>query len=115
MKSYCKPVLFLGVLFFSFAASAQQIKTWICPQSSANSLTNTIGPNQVMELLSGSFEPDSRVDIVQGDQSMFLGNGGGNLNTPFVIAGPAVITFRKTATGGQGTIISYRITTQPAH
>ena len=65
-----------------------------------------------MELLSGSFEPDSQIEIRHGTDVFILGNGGGSINTPFLIAGPAVVTFKKTATGGLGTIITYRVSQQ---
>lgn len=112
MKRLYKSLLPVLFVCCSFAASGQQIKTWMCPASSANAYTNTLAANQVMEILSGSFEPDSQVDIIMGQQTLRMGNGGANLSVPFVIAGPAVVVFKKTATGGQGTIISYRISQQ---
>ncbi len=112
MKRYYRILLPIFVFTLALSASAQQVKTWICPQSSAQSYTNTLAANQIMELLSGSFEPDSQIEIRRGTELFLMGNGGANINTPFVIAGPAIVTFRKTATGGQGTIISYRISQQ---
>ena len=109
--------LFVGAFLILACATppmqAQQIKTWMCPASNASSYTNTVPAGYVLEALSASFEPDSQVDIAIGRDTLRMGNGGASLGLPLVIAGPAVVTFRKTATGGQGTIITYRITPQP--
>ncbi|MDB6028839.1 MAG: hypothetical protein JWM68_5062 [Verrucomicrobiales bacterium] len=113
MKTFYKPAIALVILFIGFTASAQQIKTWMCPKSSAGSFTNTLAANQVMEILSASFEPDSQIEVTIGTDKLMMGNGGATLNTPMVLAGPAIIIFKKTSTGGLGTIISYRITPQP--
>ena len=105
-------VLIVSCVCLSANTHAQQIKTWMCPASDAGSNTNAVPAGYVLEALSASFEPDSQVEITIGKDTLRMGNGGANLGLPLVVAGPATVIFRKTATGGQGTIVTYRISPQ---
>ncbi len=112
MKSLWKVVLPVLLVSVSLTAKAQQVKTWICTASSAGGVTNNLAANQVLEILSAAYEPDTEITVTRQNDELRLVNGAANLSVPFLIAGPAVVVFRKTATGGTGTMISYRITTQ---
>ena len=99
-------------VFLSVALPAMAQTTWICPASSALALTNVLSTNQVMEIWSASYDSNTALDVIIGDQTVSLGagSGGATVPSPLIMAGPATIIFRKTSTGGAGCMFTYKIT-----
>ncbi len=99
----------MALLTLTFSATAQS--TWICPASSALALTNVLGTNQIMEIWSASYDSNTAMDVEMGDQKVSFGAGssGATIPTPFIMAGPATVIFRKTSTGGAGCMFTYKI------
>ncbi len=102
--------LFLLIFFTGVLSMHAQVTTWLQPTTVSTNMAITIEANQVLEILSLALDPSSSLDVVRGDQKVTLGSGGNpNLPYPLVLAGPATITLRKTSTGGQGSLMTFRI------
>lgn len=113
MKILKSTVIFLCVLTV-FPLLAQiggtQISSWIQPEGGTSSMTSTLSSNQVMEILSISVDASTAIEITIGEQTTTFGSGGNLVFPyPFIIAGPATVSFKKTSTGGSGGMITYRI------
>jgi hypothetical protein len=111
MKMLIKSILLTGFFVTVSQAFAQgQLMTWIQSSGASTSLTNVLSTNQVMEILSTSTDSSSQIDVTVANQTVSFG-GTGNLAqpTPFVVAGPATVIFRRTASGGSGGLITYRV------
>lgn len=106
-----KKLTLLLPLFFAGLLSAQaQVVTWINPENAATNRSVVINSGQVMEVLSIVLDSSSSVQIISGTDELTLGTPGNpNVPYPLVIAGPTTVVFKKTSTGGQGSMLTFRV------
>jgi hypothetical protein len=114
MKTYLKLFFLITFLTLTQAAWSQsqsqsQLKTWVQPAGSSANLTNTISANQVIEILSVALDTATSIDVTVGGNTVTFGNGNLTTPVPFVVAGPATLTIRKTSSGGLGGLVTFRL------
>jgi hypothetical protein len=111
MKTLLKLTFIVALALFASAVQAQ-FNTVILPSAGIFAQTNVLGTNQVMEIMTTSFGASGVIDVTANQATVSFGQGSLLVPAPFVIAGPAMVVFRKTSTGGEGGLITYRIMTE---
>ena len=105
-----KLILFLPIFLLGLLSANAQVVTWINPESNSTNHSVVINQGQVMEVLSIALDNSSSVQLISGTEEMTLGSPGNpNIPYPLVIAGPSTVIFKKTSTGGQGSMMTFRI------
>jgi hypothetical protein len=101
------PILLL--LTWTCTLSAQDVRTWIAPATAPSVLTCTTDTNQMMEIICGSFDANSSIEITSGTETYIM--NGTTLILPFTVGGSSTVAFRRTSNSGNGLIVTYRIST----
>jgi hypothetical protein len=109
----------MKIRFLSFAAlllllgcfSAQaQLNTVVLPGTSATNVTFTLSGNHAFEILTIAVDPSVVVEFDNGTDTVTFGQGRLEFPYPFVFAGPGTVSLKKTSTGGDGGMVTYRLT-----
>src|SRR5438045_826115 len=108
MKTLLK---FASIFILAAAAmpASAEITTWIQPSNATSAFTNVLSANQVLEVLSVTSDSSTTIEVTANGQAVTFGN---NVlpPVPFIVAGPATIIARKTASGGSGGLLTFRVT-----
>ena len=105
-----KLTVLFAFLFVSLLSAKAQVVTWINPESNATNHSVVINSGQVLEVLSVALDNSSSIQLINGSEELTLGSPGNpSIPYPLVIAGPMTMVFKKTSTGGQGSMMTFRV------
>lgn len=107
-----KLVLLAAALFMTFTASAQTLGTWIIPANITTNHSLLIAPNQVAEVLSLTLDDTTSLTVTIDGQNVTFGAGDTATEvvpTPLIVAGPATISFSRTTSSSEGSLLTYRV------
>ena len=101
-------LVFLGT---TLPLQAQTVTTWIQPRNLTTNQTLLLGQNQVMEVMSLLLDNSTSIDITVEGQTLTLGRNGVNTYIPptLVIAGPATVVMRRSVSGDEGSMMTFRV------
>ncbi len=109
--------LFIAALAMTSSAFAQTVSTWIIPANVTTNYSQLLAPNQVMEVLSLSLdETTTTITVTANDRTIVFGTGGTvDMPQPLVVAGPATVSFGRTTSSDDGSLLTFRVSQlQPA-